>query len=118
MQLRYCGRKEDCLRCMGHMLIRATSMPLHTQGTVPRLRSFGPHVRDDDDKEIGSPCYPPLVIPNSHAAGGRERDLTSLCAAHEVDVLLKTLARSGRTVCAVRPHGFAHRVRDVSRQIA
>ena len=31
------------------MLTRATSMPLHTQGTVPLLRSFGPQVRDDKE---------------------------------------------------------------------
>src|SRR5438445_13420462 len=54
MQSRYCGRRETASGACGHMLIRATSMPLHKQGTVPLLRSFGPQVRDDKENSSKS----------------------------------------------------------------
>ena len=56
MQSRYCGRRETASGAWGHMLIRATSMPLHKQGMVPLLRSFGPQVRDDKKKSSVVGC--------------------------------------------------------------
>ena len=59
---------------------RAKSSPrpcLFTQHRkVPLLRSFGSQVRDDTFNLL-------IVIPNSFAEGGRERDLTRLLHYHE-----------------------------------